>query len=522
MSIKKHVVKSTAMLAGMTMLSRILGLIRDMTTASVLGAALAFDAFVVAFTIPNLFRSLLGEGALNGAFVPVFSEALTKEGKEKAFTIANVINTVLSLILIGIVLLGLLILFGLDFFVSDSERLSLIVNLTKIMLPYLAFACGVGLLMGMLNSLKKFFVPGLSPIILNVVMISSLLFLCPLFGDKPVQKVYGLAIAVPLVGICQLLLQFFTLRRQGFRLKFNLDLKHESVRKIFTLVVPAFLGLSITQINVLIDRFLCVIIGTGAASSLYYSTRLVQLPIGLFTVSMATVMLPLMSRYKASGDVEKLKEALISSVKTIFYIVFPCMMGLLVLGKPIIRLLFERGRFDALATDEVYFTIVFFCIGMFAMCSVKLVVTAFHAVQDTKTPMKSGFMAVCINIVLNLILMQFLRQGGLALATSISSIFNFSYLLYALGKKIGPLGIKSLLISFARNLFFSLVMGGICFILSDLLNKVLIADTLLNRMILVFVPIGAGAGVIFLLGFMFKAEEFMQVYKMLPFTGKAK
>ena len=512
---KHHIIKSSAGLGFLTLISRILGLIRDMTWAAFLGTKLAGDAFVIAFTIPNLFRALLGEGALNGAFVPIFTKELTKKGKKEAFHIANLTATALFLILAGIIFIVLIILFILEKFYADNMTAILTIELTKIMIPYVGYVCLTGLMMGMLNSLRQFIIPGLSPIILNLVFIISIFTFIPvLFGSTTIEKAFGLSVSVIVAGTAQFFLQFFTLKKYDFTLKPAFGFNNPAVKKIFLLALPIILAHSITQITFLIGRLLCMALGEGAASYLYYSTRLVSLPFGIFSVSIATVMLPLMSKYNALKKFEDTKKTFINALRIILFISIPATVGLLILGDSIIQLLFERKEFTPLSTLETYYTLIFLSLGLSSICAVKIVITAYHSLQDTKTPVKIGLISLVINIILNLILMWPLKQGGLALASSISSLFYFTALLKLFEKKLGKLNYASIFEAVKLSLLFALIMGLVCYLIKIQLMNFFIRDDIIARLTIVFGPCLAGIVTVILLAHIFKVKELNYIYQI--------
>ncbi len=516
MSEERALAKSFGIISLSTFLSRILGLFRDVFSASLFGASLVWDAFLVAFMIPNLLRRLLGEGALTSSFVPVFTEYLEKKSKKEAWQLVSVVSSVLLVGLVLIVLLGVWITSLLLDNFSFSFKVDLILRLTRIMLPYIFFISLVALSMGILNSFKHFAIPSLSPIILNICWIAALFFICPRFGQKLEQKILGLALGILLGGMIQLAVQIPILIKKGFNrsnIGFNLDLNHPGLRRIGRLMAPAVLGLAIVQINIVIDIILGLILGNGAVSALYYGNRLMQFPLGVFAIAMGTAVLPTMSSHVARNDIPRLKQTLSLALRVVFFITIPAAIGLIVLRFPIIRALFQRGHFTSLSTSRAAATLLFYSIGLFAYAGVKIIVPCFYSLQDTSTPVKIGALALGSNIILNLILMWPLREGGLALATAISSMINFCVLFLILRKKIGSLDGKRIISSFSRILLSASLMGVFCWSIS---RTVLLYPASLSRQLLnIFILVLGGVFTFFAASFVFRVEELRTVSRWI-------
>ncbi|MBI4115866.1 MAG: murein biosynthesis integral membrane protein MurJ [Candidatus Omnitrophica bacterium] len=456
---KRKLLKAAGVVGAFTLLSRVLGMIRDIVSAKSFGTTWQWDAFIYAFMLPNFMRRLVGEGALSSAFIPIYAEVLEKEGKEAAFRFANIVFTILSLGLVTFLLLAeVFITLSLKSF-ELPQVIRLTFGLLHVLFPYLFFISLCALTAGILNSHRHFFSPSLGPAILDIVWILAVIWICPLGGPKAEDRVFLLAICLLVSGVIQLWIQLPFLNRLGFRPKLIFDFLHPGLRKIGNLVLPAVLGFAVTQINILVDATLAFWVGEGANSSLWYGNRLMQFPLGVFAIAMGTALLPTVSSHTARQELEEAKRALSFSLRVVFFIVLPSTAGLIALRTPIIQLLFERGEFDALSTARTSFVLLCYTIGLFAFSGQKLIVTGFYSMQDTKTPMKTGVLALVLNLILNLILMRPLREGGLALATSISGIFNFLFLVYLFQKKIGDFPIREIITSALRLLAASLIMG---------------------------------------------------------------
>ncbi|NQT21863.1 MAG: murein biosynthesis integral membrane protein MurJ, partial [Candidatus Omnitrophica bacterium] len=432
---KTQIAKNAGIISLGTNLSRILGLVRDILIAKFFGTTYEAASFVVAFTIPNMLRDFVGEGAANAAFVPVLTEYRMKKTPEEFWNLANNIVNILTVALIGISVLGIciapfIVRLMAPGFIREIGALALTVKLARIIFPYLIFigltACG----MGILNTLRHFAAPAFGPVLMNISIIFCAIFLCPIWG------VMGLAFGVLIGGACQLFIQVPVLYKSGFRLKPVFNLFHPATKKIGLLLAPRIVGSAVYQINILVDRMLASlfwVVGTGGIPAMYYSYRLIQYPLAIFSTALATAALPVMSQHALEKDYSKLRETVSFSLRSIFFIMIPASIGLAVLGKPIIQILFQRGTFGTYSTDITYQALLFYTIGLFAYGGIRILATTFYSLNDTFTPVKVAACSLAINVVFNLILMWPLKIGGLALATSIAAIFNFVALYILLG-----------------------------------------------------------------------------------------
>lgn len=458
---KKKLIKSTGVIGTATALSRALGFIRDIVLAAYFGTGAAAQAFFVAFKIPNALRDLVGEGAANAAIVPVLTEYKTK-GEEKEFlrvsrVLFNVSFLVLSILtVLGIIFSPVIVRVMAPGFTKDPSILSLTIHLNRIMFPYLILIGLTAYTMGVLNTLKHFASPAFGPCLLNLAMILSAVLLCPRFG------VTGLVLGVLAGGALQLLLNMTVMRKKGVTVNFNDGLKDRAVKRIGNLLAPRAFGSAIYQVNIFVDTMLASlawIVGAGGVAALYYANRLIQFPLAIFGLALAQAALPKMSREFSMNDIPHLKDTLSFSLRVTFLIMLPASVGLAILGKPIIKILFQRGEFTAYSASITQSALFFYAFGLCAYGGIKLLVTCFYAMQDTVTPVKTAFFAVIMNVILNLILMWPLKLGGLALATSISATFNFALLYIILKKRLGCLGTKKMIDSFARVVLASIAMG---------------------------------------------------------------
>lgn len=443
-----------------TFLSRILGLVRDIVVARYFGAGMAADAFFVAFRIPNLLRRLFAEGSLTIAFIPVFTEYLTKKSREDAFELARAVLTLLSIALAVVTILGVVFApwvvriqaFG---FGGAGMKYDLTVLLTRITFPYIFLISLVAFFMGILNSLRHFAAPAAAPIFLNVGIIASTVWISP---HCP-QPVMGVAIGVIIGGILQLALQIPWVLRKGVSLVPCWRPGHPAVKRIGLLMLPAIFGSAIYQLNQFIGTLLASFLQEGSISWLYYADRLVEFPLGVFAIAISTAALPSLSKQVASKEIDEFRNTLRHALRLVFFITIPSMAGLIALGKPIIHVFFERGAFDAFSTNMTAVALFYYTVGLWAFSGIRVMVSAFYALQDTKTPVKVAAVAMVAHLVFSLILMGPLKHGGLALSLSVASTLHFCLLVFLLHRKLGSLALKPVAITACKSLFASSVMG---------------------------------------------------------------
>ncbi len=471
----KQITKSAISVSIITMISRVLGYVRDAVSAALLGVGMVSDAFFVAFRIPNLLRNLLAEGALSSAFVPVFTEYLERKRKEDIWNLAANILTLLSIVLIVITISGIffakyIVIIIAPGFSNDPDKLNLTVKLTQFLFPFILFVSIAALFLGILNSLKKFSIPALAPVVLNISMICAGLFLCPALGSTPEKQVWGWVIGALFGALLEIVIQLIPSMKAGFILKFFIDLKEKGLQKIIKLMIPATIGQSVTQINLLINTILASLLVEGSVTYLYYGNRLMQLPFGVFGVAIATVSFTYISQYAARKDYHSLGEIIHSSLKQAFFIVIPASAGLIFLSLPINALLFHYGRFEYADTVNTAKASIMYCIGIFAFSGIKILTQVFYSIDRPATAVKISVFAMILNIIFSVILMFPLKYLGLALATSMAGVIHFFILYYFINKYIGNLKTKNLIIFSIKILIISLIMGIIVFLFSNFLN----------------------------------------------------
>jgi len=448
-----------------TLLSRIFGFIRDMVMAWFLGAGFGADAFFVAFRIPNLLRRLLAEGSLTVAFVPVFTGYLTRTGKAEALHLAKSAVRVLSVLLaatalLGIVLSPLIVRVVAPGFYEIQEKFLLTVTLTRIMFPYIIFIGLAALAMGILNAFGHFAAPALSPVLLNLSMIGAVFLISPYLSSGTHPGV-GIAVGVLIGGMLQLAFHVPFLTKKGLTLRGKTRFYHPGLKRIGALMIPGAFGAAVYQINVLVGTMLASLLPEGSVSYLYYSDRLVQFPLGIFAVAIATAVLPSLSKQAALGEIGALKETFAYALRLVFFVTVPAMVGLIVLREPIVTLLFKRGAFDLKAARLTADALLYYAVGLWAFSGVRVVYSTFYALQDAVTPVKMALVSIAANIALGIVLMQYLLHGGLALAASLASMINFGLLLLAMRRKVGAMGLRAICLSMGRTVLCAGVMSAV-------------------------------------------------------------
>ncbi|MDD4957248.1 MAG: murein biosynthesis integral membrane protein MurJ [Candidatus Omnitrophica bacterium] len=457
----RKLIKSTSIIGSATTASRILGFIRDIMLARFFGTNIFAQAFVVAFRLPNMLRDMVGEGATDAAIVPILTEYRHTRPEKEYWEAARVILNLMLMVLITLSVLGVLfspVLVRLiaPGFVVTPEKFRITVDLTRWLFPYILFLGLVAYCKGVLSSFNYFTTPAFSPVILNMAMITSLVFLCPVYGVK------GIVAGVLGGGVLEVLIQVPPLVKRGFRLEGVFRIAHPIASRIGKLLLPRALGTAVYQMSVFVDTILASlssVVGAGGVAALYYSNRLVQLPLAVFGISLATAVLPRLSREAATRDMNAFRDTVAFSLRTVFTIMMPAIFGLMILAEPMMRILFQRGEFTAYSTGITSAALFYYSFGLFAYAGIKILVSAYYSMGDTKTPVKTASVSLLVNIVLNLILMWPLKIGGLALATSIAAITNFIILYILLARRIGDPGTKGLALATMKMLLAAGVMS---------------------------------------------------------------
>ncbi len=462
MSDEQFLTKHIGTVSGLTLLSRVAGLVRDMVFAFLFGAGMAADAFNIAFTIPNVFRRLLAEGALSIAFVPTFIAYKSTRSEKENRHLYNVTFTLFTIVLFVVTVVGVLAspllvkLFAPGF---EAEKFELTVFLNRLVFPYLFFIGFASLLIGILHTHRHFAAPAAAPVLLNAAIITVVLLLSGVVRPPIAAMVIGVLAG----GLLEVLLQLPFIHRKGIRLRFRWDPGHETVGKMLKLMGPAVFGIAVYQINILVSRALASLLPEGSVTYIYYSDRFLELPLGVFAVAVATVALPSLSEHASLHRIDKLKETLGFALRLTMFVCIPAMVWMAVCRVPLLSTLLQRGAFthaDTLATSRVFLAA---SLGIWAVAGIRNLVPAFYAQKDVKTPVAIAFVAFLVNAGMGAILMWPMGPAGLTLANTVSSTLNVVLLFFYLRKKIGPLGGMTVLSSAWRVLAASLCAGAAAF-----------------------------------------------------------
>ncbi|MDG3088948.1 murein biosynthesis integral membrane protein MurJ [Vibrio hannami] len=432
----KRLLKSGLVVSTMTLVSRVLGLVRDVVVANLMGAGASADVFFFANKIPNFLRRLFAEGAFSQAFVPVLTEYQASGDKEKTRQLIAKVSGTLGVLVTIVTLFGVLgsgvvtALFGAGWFIDwlnggpSAHKFELASMMLKITFPYLWFITFVALSGSVLNTLGKFAVSSFTPVFLNVMIIASALFIAPNLAQPEI----GLAIGVFLGGMVQFLFQIPFLIKEGVLVKPQWGWRDPGVVKIRTLMIPALFGVSVSQINLLFDTFIASFLQTGSISWLYYSDRLLEFPLGLFGIAIATVILPTLSRKHVDDHSEAFAQTMDWGVRMVLLLGLPAMLGLMVLAKPMLMVLFMRGEFSPHDVQQASLSLTAYASGLLNFMLIKVLAPGYYSRQDTKTPVKFGIIAMVSNMVFNAIFAYFYGYVGLAMATALSALVNMTLL----------------------------------------------------------------------------------------------
>lgn len=531
---KHSLIRSASIISLCTLLSRVLGLVRDILCASIFGTGMVWDAFAVAFRVPNLFRRLFGEGALTAAFVPVFTEYMERRGEQASWLLAGVVATALGILLGLIVILGEVFFYTLPRLTPVGAKWELVLELLAITFPYMPLICLAALVSAVLNCLKHFLMPALSPVVLNICWIAGLIYLAPLLGETKEEMVYGVALAIVMAGVLQLGMLLLVLRGMGHNLTLTLEPSHPGLRQIAGLIGPVVFGMAVVQVNVLLDSIIAVglsappegahsfaLLGnifeyplrSGAASVLYYGERIIEFPLGVVGIAIATATFPALSTYAVREDWDAFSSTLHRVLRVVIFISIPASVGLMILSGAIVELFFERNAFTPDSTLRTASVIIFYATGIWAYCIMHILVRAFYSLQDTSTPLKVGVGMVGLNLTLNLSLIWFLKEGGLALATAISAVVQIAVLFIILNKRLGMKGLDGVLISVGKTVLSAVVMAVVCVTVLNLLPEH--NGNLLLKTARVFLPMGAAIPTFIGAAYLLGSEDLHRLYDEL-------
>jgi putative peptidoglycan lipid II flippase len=460
---KERIVRSAGAMSLLTLVSRVTGYIRDNLLAQILGAAQSTDAFVVAFRIPNLLRRLVGEGALTAAFVPTLSDYARREDRREMWAFASLAFSTLAAVLAVITAAGILLspwlvdalAYG---FNLSPARWDLTVALNRLMFPYIFFIALAALGMATLNTLGSFALPASTPIFLNLSIIAA----AWTFGRSAPEPAYAFAWGVLAGGALQLLVQIPPLWRRGWRPVLRVSFRHPGVREVGRLMLPGIFGLGITQITLVVDSQFASFLDEGSVSKLYFAGRVNELALGSFAISISTVILPALARQASAGRLEELRETLAFGLRMVSFITIPSMVGLIVLREEVIRVLFERGKFDAGATAATAAALLYYALGLPAFAAVKVLGPAFYARKDTRTPVATAAATLAAHVALCFALTPWMGLSGIALADAASATLNAALLLGLFRRRVGLPLRRGFLGAVAVFAGASAVMGAAC------------------------------------------------------------
>jgi len=504
--------RHTALIGSLTLVSRLLGVARDVVCAGYFGAGAVWDAFSFAFRVPNLFRRLMGEGALSAAFIPIFTEHLELRDRAAAWRLAWTVATAVAGVLVACLLLGESLLLALQRFCQLGERWRLTLILTAVMLPYMVFICLTALAGAILNSLKHFTAPALSPVVLNICWIIAVIIIGPAVTGDPATRAVVLAGGIVGAGVLQLGLQLAALARKGFCWRPTFEAGGIGLRRVLLAMAPVAAGMAAFQVNVLLDGVIAISLAAeqqgqsfrllgaqlgypmlvGANSVLYYASRLMQFPLGVFGIALATAFFPTLSQRAARKEWDGFSEALSDALGAVVFIALPAGAGLIVLGRPAVELLFERGAFTQAMSTRTTVALAAYSTGLWAYCAHHVLMRAFYSTQDSATPAKVAGGAVALNLALNLALVWPLREAGLAAATAVSSAAQAVILYLILHRRIGLRSQRRLVATLVRSLLCTAFMVGICLAALRALPPSPPGDLLAVKALRVAVPLLAG------------------------------
>jgi putative peptidoglycan lipid II flippase len=514
-----QMLKSSGSMAAATLTSRLLGMVREMVYARFMGDSWVAGAFQFAFTIPNLFRRLLGEGALTAAFIPLFKEKEKTHGEVEMWRAANAVISGLVIaasVVVALVLLGISLALVAHQFDTKTE---LMLQLLRVMFPYMLLVCLAAAFMGMLNARGHFFIPAMGATMLNVVMIASVLWLAPKMGlqfpkgERLPHQIFALAIGVLAAGVAQAAFQLPTLWCDGFRYQWVSPWRNETVRLVVTRMVPGTIGVAAFQLNVTLVLAIAFWVNPQIVASFNYAVRLMELPQGMFGISLATYLLPTLSGLAAEKNFAEFRATLRHGVGTLIFLNLIAAILLVVLAEPIVRLLFERGAFTSDSTGRAALALMCLAPGLVAFSTVNVLARAFYALGDTQTPMKISIVCLALNFILAAMLVVPLRQGGLGLANTATSIVNVGLLFYALRRKLGKLEMETLRAAFLPLTLAGVLAGASAWFGWQFWEKAIGHETLTLKIGAVFVPAGIAGLLYGLVALAFKvpaAKEMME------------
>jgi len=514
---RSQVVKAAGLLMGTMIISRILGYLRDVFIYVQFGQNRITDAYNAAFSIPDFIYMILVGGALSAAFIPVFSSYIATGKEEDGWKVASIVFNWIAIFLAVCLIIGYLFtpqLIRLLVPGFDPGAMEMTVNLTRIMFFQVIFMSLSGISMGILNSFKHFTSPAVGSVIYNLgIILGGLLLAAPIEAIWPGYGIAGFSIGVVIGAAANFLVQVPALRHVGLHYSFSLDFHHPGVKRLIFLMMPVFIGLSVSQINLFINQNLASMLPEGIVAALRSAQRIMQMPIGIFAIAIAMAVFPTLTSQAAKKEIKEFKQTASLGIRSVIYITLPCAVGLAVLRIPIIRFIFEfsGGRFTHQATLATADALLFYCIGLFAYGVIHVLSRTFYALQDTFTPVIAAVCSIGVNIAFSLLLVHPMAQGGLALAYSLAGIFNMLLLLFLLRRKTGSIDGKVLLTSFCRIAVACAVLGGVAWAGAYGCELAFGVHSKLSQALQLIVAIGLATAAYFFITYLWDMEEARQV-----------
>jgi putative peptidoglycan lipid II flippase len=508
--------KSSGALAGATLASRVLGLVRDTVYSNFMGTTAVASAFMLAFQVPNLFRRLLGEGALSAAFIPIFKRKEINEGEREMWRAAN---AVLSGLLISASVVSALAMIGISIALATHtfrQETELMLQLLRIMFPYTLLVCLAAALIGMANARNQFFIPALGATALNVVMIASVWFLAPHMGKTLDRQIFALAIGVLVAGVAQAAFQLPGLKREGFRFQWVSPWRDPTVREVVRKMAPASIGVAAFQINILVTQTFSFWFEKDIVSIFYYATRLMEFPQGMFGISLATYLLPTLSGLASQKNYGEFRSTLKQGLGYLAFVNLLAGAMAFTLAEPIVRLIFQHGKFGPEATARVAGVLMALAPGLFFFSAVNILARAFYALHDIRTPMKISIFSLGVNLVFALALVQHFREVGLGVANTISAVCNASLLLFALRKKLSRLEMADLRGHLAILFGSAVASGAVAWFAFRIFDRHFGHVTFPARLGGVFVPMAIGCAICFALALLLRVPYVKEIFALLP------
>jgi putative peptidoglycan lipid II flippase len=523
---KKQILKSASIISLVTIVSRILGYVRDQRYTFLLGTSLAANSFVLAYRIPNLFRRLVAEGSMTASFIPVFTTYMREKSPTEVWDFANRLFWTLALMVALITVLGMVfspaVIHAFTASAGNNVSWDQAIHLNRVIFPYLFFVALAALASGILNCFHVFGLPAATSVFLNLSVIAfSTALVWPYFKDPAVS----LSVGVLVGGALQFLMQVPTLVQKGMRFDFGISFSHPGIRNVARLMLPRFFGIGIGQINLFVDTYFSTAskMPEGSLAALYVADRVMELVLGGYAIAVATAILPMMSHQAAARDFEALKKTLTFSVRIVAFITIPAALGLMILREPIIRVLFQHGQFVAESTKLTARALLYYALGLPALASVKLIVPAFYSTRDTRTPVIVASISLVVNLVLNIVFLQFffrrVQNGGPALATAIACFIDFFALFVIFRLRYGALGTMEIVRSFSKIFLCAGIMGVACWFANHYTEFAMHSRFLVQLSI--FIALLLGATVLYLgLAWIFRCSEIEEIYGIALRRGR--